>query len=198
MLVPDAGLDRVIRICIERGGSTRRQRPALCATAAKTGPRHLAFGTSGQYVYVIGEGASTMTVLALRQRPGYARPRANDFDVAAGFEARSACADVHVHPSGWYVYGSNRGDDSIVTFQVEAETGTPVAERTYRHRWSGTTRFCAGSIGDGAISGESEQRYRRGLRHRPANGTPSRPSWWRRSQRQCVCAWWSAEAVASN
>ncbi len=123
VLVPDAGLDRVYVYHLNDDGVLTPNDPPFATVPTKTGPRHIDFSPDGSFVYAIGEGASTMTVLRWDAATGTLEPIQAISTLPPGFDARSACADVHVHPSGWYVYGSNRGDDSIVTFQVEAQTG---------------------------------------------------------------------------
>jgi 6-phosphogluconolactonase len=123
VLVPDAGLDRVFVYELTAEGVLVPNDPPFVELPEKTGPRHLAWGADGAYAYVIGEGASTMTVLRYDAQSGALDLVQTISTLPPGFEGRSACADVHVHPSGWYVYGSNRGHDSIASFGVEAETG---------------------------------------------------------------------------
>lgn len=85
-----------------------------------SGPRHFVFAPDGAHAYAIGELNSTIAAL--------------DYDAAAGrlalidsyallpadFDGESHCADIQVHPSGRFVYGSNRGHDSITMFAVDA------------------------------------------------------------------------------
>ena len=89
------------------------------------GPRHLAFHPSGKYAYLIAEADDTMTAysydatlgqLTATQAPLSTLPMGAD-------GASNTCAEVVVAPSGKFVYGSNRGHDSIATFAVEEATG---------------------------------------------------------------------------
>jgi 6-phosphogluconolactonase len=87
------------------------------------GPRHLAFHPSGHYVYVINELDSTMTVFAYDAERGGLKELQTISTLPQGFQGTSYCADVHVSPSGRFVYGSNRGHDSIAIFGVDVATG---------------------------------------------------------------------------
>ena len=86
------------------------------------GPRHMDWHPSGRYLYGINELDSTVSVYKL------AHDHKLEWIQSIGtlpneFEGNSTCADIHVHPSGKYVYGSNRGHDSITAFSVNGETG---------------------------------------------------------------------------
>jgi 6-phosphogluconolactonase len=127
-LVADLGLDRVVvyRLDLERGALL----PHDAGTAVLppvSGPRHLAFHPSARYVYVINELSSTLTSCAWDEAGGALRPIQSVSTLPVGFSGRSFCADVHVAPSGRFVYGSNRGHDSIAAFAVDPADGTLAA-----------------------------------------------------------------------
>jgi 6-phosphogluconolactonase len=123
VLVPDAGLDRVMVYRLSEQGVLEPNDPPFAVLAPKTGPRHIDFGADGTYAYVIGESASTMTTLRYDGANGVLTPVQTVSTLPPDYDGHSACADVHVHPSGRFVYGSNRGDDSIASFGVDAATG---------------------------------------------------------------------------
>lgn len=87
------------------------------------GPRHFDFHPNGRYAYVINELDSTMTAFAYQASSGRLTELQSITTLPAGFEGRSHCADVHVHPSGNFVYGSNRGHDSIAIFAIDPNSG---------------------------------------------------------------------------
>lgn len=124
-LAPDLGLDQVLiyRLDLEQG-ALRPNDPPSAPLPAGSGPRHLAFHPSAPYAYVINELGSTMTTLAWDGANGTLRPIQTVSTLPSDFAGRSHCADVHVAPSGRFVYGSNRGHDSIVIFAVDPATGT--------------------------------------------------------------------------
>jgi 6-phosphogluconolactonase len=87
-------------------------------TPAGSGPRHLALHPNGKWAYLIAEKTSTITAytidanghLTVLQQPTTTR--------AAGAMVSNTGAEVAVHPSGKFVYASNRGDDDIAVFMV--------------------------------------------------------------------------------
>jgi 6-phosphogluconolactonase len=84
----------------------------------KGGPRHLAFHPSRKFAYVINELDSTMTAYAFDAAAGRLSELHTLSTLPAEFTGRNSGADVHVHPSGKFVYGSNRGHDSIAIFAL--------------------------------------------------------------------------------
>ena len=101
--------------------------PASFSLAPGSGPRHVAWHPDGNTLYVIGELANTITVC--RVTAGNARELQTVDTLPPDFRGESATAEVVVSPDGRFVYGSNRGHNSIVVFAVERGTGLlrPVA-----------------------------------------------------------------------
>ena len=124
-LAADLGLDKVFVYRLDR----RRKKlvpndPPFATVKAGAGPRHIAFHPTGRTVYVINEIDLTVTAFAYDAARGALRelhtlPTLPD-GVAVG---NNSCADIHVAPSGRFLYGSNRGHDSIAIFALDAKTG---------------------------------------------------------------------------
>jgi 6-phosphogluconolactonase len=124
VFVPDLGLDRVmIYRWDETGGRLTANDPAFVATARGAGPRHFAFHPSGRFAYVINELNSTLTAYSYDADHGALHPLQNISTLPVRFHGSNTCAEVQVHPSGKFVYGSNRGHDSIAIFAVDGQTG---------------------------------------------------------------------------
>lgn len=87
------------------------------------GPRHLTLHPNGRFLYVINELDSTLTTL--KYSAGTLTTMDTVSTLPEGFTDVSYCADVHVSPSGKFLYGSNRGHNSIVVFALDASTGKP-------------------------------------------------------------------------
>lgn len=127
VLVPDLGLDRVFiyRLDAARGKLVPND-PPWAALAPASGPRHLAFHPNGRFVYVINELASTVTTFHWGAEHGHMTPLQTVTTLPSGYAGAEAntTAEILVHPSGRFVYGSNRGHDSIAVFAVSEKDGT--------------------------------------------------------------------------
>jgi 6-phosphogluconolactonase len=120
----DLGLDKVLIYLLDLGqGTLQPNDQAWVEVKAGAGPRHFAFHPSGRAAYLICEMDSTLIVFACGSPPGTLRKVQSLSALPKGFEGTSYAADLHVAPSGKFVYGSNRGHDSIAVFRVEDETG---------------------------------------------------------------------------
>ena len=123
-LVDDLGLDQVkVYRFNSKKGSLVPNNPAFAKLNPKWGPRHLAFHPGGQFVYVISELASKVTAFAYDKRAGTLNEIQSLSTLPTGFEGESDTAEIAVHPSGRFVYGSNRGHNSIAVFSVDPVTG---------------------------------------------------------------------------
>ena len=124
-LACDLGLDKVLvyRLDLEAGALPANE-PAFAPIHPGGGPRHLDFHPNGRVVYVINEIGNTITVFGYDQVSGALAERQTVATLPPDYTARSHTADIHVHPSGKFVYGSNRGHDSIAIYAVDAADGT--------------------------------------------------------------------------
>jgi 6-phosphogluconolactonase len=122
--VADLGLDKVLiyRLDLERGKLTANEEPWVQVTAG-AGPRHFAFHPKGRHAYLITELANTVIAFAYDGARGVLGEMQTVPTLPVGFQGTTYAADLHVSPSGKFVYGSNRGHDSIAIFAVEQESG---------------------------------------------------------------------------
>jgi 6-phosphogluconolactonase len=120
LLSCDLGADRVFIYHMGRMPADMRSAVAL---EPGSGPRHLALHPSGKYAYVICELSNTIAAFAWNATAGTLRQMQTISTVPFGYTAPSNTAEIAVHPSGRFVYGSNRGHDSIASFAVDARTG---------------------------------------------------------------------------
>ena len=121
----DLGLDKVLiyRFDARKGTLTPHDVP-FAEVKPGAGPRHLAFRPDGRFAYVVNEMQSTVTVFRYAPGKGVMTSLQDISTLPAGFEGRSSTAEIDVHPSGKYLYVSNRGHDSIAVFRIDAEKGT--------------------------------------------------------------------------
>jgi len=118
----DLGIDQVLVYRFDSVNGKLLTHTAVTLSPG-AGPRHLDFHPTGQYVYVINELDSTLTVFAYAAETGRLTKLQTLSTLPEGYAGPNACAEVWVHPAGKYVYGSNRGHDSIVIYAVEEATG---------------------------------------------------------------------------
>lgn len=120
----DLGLDKVFIYKFDgEGGTLTPNAPAFGEVAPGSGPRHFAFHPGGRFAYVINEMGNTITAFAYDPDQGSLTPIQSTSTLPDDFKGKSYTAEVQVHPSGKFVYGSNRGHDSIAVFAVDAATG---------------------------------------------------------------------------
>jgi 6-phosphogluconolactonase len=122
--VADLGLDKVViyRFDPAKGTLTANDPPSV-AVPPGSGPRHFAFHPNGQFAYVINEMKSTVTAFTYDAQRGTLKPIATVSTLPEGFAGENTTAEVRVHPSGKFLYGSNRGHDSIAIFTIDPTTG---------------------------------------------------------------------------
>jgi 6-phosphogluconolactonase len=123
-LVCDLGLDRVVVYRLDlTGGKLLPNDPPYASPALGAGPRHLDFHPNGRFVYVINEMAATLAAYAWDAATGTLRELQTLSTLPDDYAGPKSGADVHVHPSGRFVYASNRGHDSIAEFAIDQNTG---------------------------------------------------------------------------
>ncbi len=120
----DLGIDKILiyRLDADKGELSAND-PAFAAVAPGAGPRHLAFHPDGAFAYVINEMGNTITAFRHDAEKGTLSRVGDVSTLPADFSGSNTTAEVAVHPSGRFVYGSNRGHDSIAIFSVDASTG---------------------------------------------------------------------------
>jgi 6-phosphogluconolactonase len=124
VFVPCKGADYIAQFVFDSasGRLTPNAVPRV-ATAAGAGPRHLAFHPNGRFAYLINELDNTVTAYALDGPTGTLAPLDTQSTLPDGFTGKDTAAEIWVHPSGDWLFGSNRGDDSIVIFALDPSTG---------------------------------------------------------------------------
>jgi len=136
----DLGADKlfIYRVNTDTGALEPRQPPDF-SMPAESGPRHLAFHPNMSVIYVINELASTISVIENRDFRSF-REIQRVSTVPDGTTGKNWTAEVLVHPSGRFLYGSNRGHDSIAAYSINPATGrltmigtTPTGGKTPRN-----------------------------------------------------------------
>ena len=123
-LAADLGIDKVMIYRFDKatGKLTPGKQPSADLQQG-AGPRHLTLHPTGRYLYVINELDSTMTAFKYNAPTGTLTQIETVSTLPSDFSGVSYCADVHVSPSGRFLYGSNRGHNSIAVFEIDQRTG---------------------------------------------------------------------------
>ncbi len=123
-LVPDLGLDKVLvyKLDLENGKLIPAEEPFVQLIAG-SGPRHLAFHPQRNYVFVITEMGNTIMGYLYYPDRGALKGILMMPTLPRGWEGESYCAHVAVSASGKFLYGSNRGHDSIAVFSIDVGKG---------------------------------------------------------------------------
>ena len=125
VFVVDLGLDEVVVYHFDPAkGSLTPNHPPFAKLAAGAGPRHLAFHPNGKFAYVLSEVNSTVTAFAYDPQRGSFSTLQTLSTIPKDFTARNDTAEIVVHPSGQFLYASNRGHDSIAEFTIDPAQGT--------------------------------------------------------------------------
>ena len=122
--VADLGIDKIMiyKLDVEKGTIVSNS-PPFAKVKPGAGPRHFAFHPNGKYAYVINELDCTVTAFAYEPVSGVLNQTQTVTTLPNEFNGSSTCAEVRVHPGGKFIYGSNRGHDSIVVYRVSLTDG---------------------------------------------------------------------------
>jgi 6-phosphogluconolactonase len=120
-LVPDLGTDRIVSYCLEE--DRRLLRHAETPSAPGSGPRHLVFHPAGRHAFVSNELDSTVSAYSWDDEGGVLELVHTVSTIPGRAAGTNRPADIKVHPSGRFVYVSNRGEDSIAGFAVDSGSG---------------------------------------------------------------------------
>jgi 6-phosphogluconolactonase len=123
-LACDLGLDKILIYEVDAGQRRLTPSQVLGATTHPgAGPRHFDFHPSNRFGYVINELDSTVSAFTYEPDRGELQEIQTLSTLPHGFEGQNSGADIHVAPSGRFLYASNRGHDSIVIYAIDQATG---------------------------------------------------------------------------
>ncbi|MCS7166067.1 MAG: lactonase family protein [Gemmatales bacterium] len=136
--VADLGLDRIFIYTYDakRGHLSPHEIP-YASVAPGSGPRHFTFHPSGRFAYVINELANTVTAFVWDSKKGQLTEIQTVSTLPKDFQGTSYTAEILVHPGGEWLFGSNRGHDSISVFRIDKQSGKLelVSHATKGIRW---------------------------------------------------------------
>lgn len=123
--VADLGIDKIMiyKLDVEKG-TIETNNPPFAKLKPGAGPRHFTFHPNGKYAYVINELDCTVTAFTYEPVSGALSDIQSITTLPEGFNGTNTCAEVRVHPTGRFLYGSNRGHDSIAVYRINRRYGT--------------------------------------------------------------------------
>jgi 6-phosphogluconolactonase len=119
----DLGLDHLLVYSFDSTKGTLGANPQVVKAAPGAGPRHLAFSFDGRFLYVINELQSTVATYAYNAATGALHELQTMSTLPKTFSDNNTAAEIEIHPSGKFLFASNRGDDSIAAFAIDSATG---------------------------------------------------------------------------
>jgi 6-phosphogluconolactonase len=123
-LASDLGLDEVLVYRFDAAkGTLAANDPPFAKVAPGAGPRHFVFHPNAKFLYVIDEVASTVTAFSYDAAGGKLQSLTAVSTLPEGFKGNNDTAEIKVSPDGKFLYGSNRGHDSIVIFSIDPKSG---------------------------------------------------------------------------
>jgi len=128
-VVDDLGLDETLVYGFDTAqgslaAANTEENGRLAKADPGAGPRHLAFHPSGRFAYVINEMQSAVSAFRYDPAAGELQKLQTISSLPKDFSGHDESAEIQVHPSGKFLYASNRGPDSIAVFTIDANKGT--------------------------------------------------------------------------
>lgn len=123
-LVPDLGLDGIVVYRVN-AATPSIERHGFAASVQGGGPRHLKFSPDGKFIYLLNEIAVSVTTFAWDAAAGTARQLATVPALSEAVKAKegaNSAAEILIHPSGRFLYSSNRGHDTVTVYRADPAT----------------------------------------------------------------------------
>lgn len=122
--VDDLGLDTVFTYRFDPNAKGALTSASLVKVDSGAGPRHFALRPDGKFAYVVTEMGHTVTVFSNDPASGKLQAVDKAMTLPDDFTGRNDDAEIRMHPSGKFVYASNRGEDTIVAYAIDEAKGT--------------------------------------------------------------------------
>jgi 6-phosphogluconolactonase len=124
-MVDDLGLDELLVYKFDSAsGSLTPNNPSFVKLDPGAGPRHFALSPGGMFAYVVSEMHSTVTTFSNDKKTGTLRPVQTISALPKDFTGKNDDAEIEIHPTGKFLYASNRGSDTITLFAIDPHKGT--------------------------------------------------------------------------
>lgn len=123
LFVADLGINAVYRYKLNTDTDTYKLiSPSIVDIPEKSGPRHFTFTKDGHFIYIINELASTIT--SAKKVDNHFELINHTSTLSTDYKGNNACADIHLSKDEHFLYGSNRGENSIAVFKRNKTDGT--------------------------------------------------------------------------
>lgn len=129
-LVPDLGNDRIVIYRVDLAGPSLALH-GYAVAAPGSGPRHMRFSTDGKFIHLLNEFSLSVTTFAWDAATGSTKLLSDVPTLAEEVKARethNSGAEILVHPSGRFIYTSNRGNDTVTVLQRGAAASLKVVQ----------------------------------------------------------------------
>jgi len=123
-VVADLGLDQLLVYLFDAAKGILGAKPQIVKAAPGAGPRHLVFSSTGRFLYVINELQSTVVTYSYDAATGALHELQTISTLPKGFIGNSTAAEIEIHPSGKFLFASNRGSDNVAVFAIDSQTGS--------------------------------------------------------------------------
>ncbi len=127
VIVPDLGIDKLMVYKID-GGAAVPNDPPFATVESGGGPRHFDFHPTQPWAYVVNELGNSVTAFKWDGKKGALDAIGSAGTLPDDFTGENTTAHIEVHPSGKFLYASNRGHDSIAVFAIDQDTGKLTAK----------------------------------------------------------------------
>jgi 6-phosphogluconolactonase len=122
-VVADLGLDQLLVYSFDAANGILGAQPQIVKASPGAGPRHLVFSTDGRFLYVMNEMQSSVVAYSYDPTSGALHELQTISALPKGFSGENTAAEIEIHPSGKFLFASNRGDDGIAVFAIDSQTG---------------------------------------------------------------------------
>lgn len=184
--VPHTGPNAVFQFAFNAAtGKLTPGNPPKLATPENTGPRHIVFHPRLDIAYTSNEQGGSVTVYSFDKAGGSLKALQTASTLPSDFSQRNACAEIRIHPTGRFLYVSNRGHDSIARFQVDDRSGSLLAlgqtptektPRSFDLDPGGKFLYACGEATDRLVAYQIDQET--GGRTQTANYSVGKTPWW--------------------
>jgi len=121
----DLGVDKLMiyRFDDKTGKLTTNSAQPFFQTKAGAGPRHFAFHQNGKFAFVINELTSSITAFSFDENMGTLNELQTISTLPESYSGTNTCADIRISPNGKFLYGTNRGHDSLAVYKIDEQSG---------------------------------------------------------------------------